>query len=1168
MLDLRSLPACVVSVAFCVVLCALPAALAYSPGSGTLYSDDFEGGLDPDWEQGNGWNSPSPWSQAADGGDTSFKADGKGPFPGSPTEHWARHFVSPVSAESFSIAFEFRGELGSGYAFDLQVEQRSPAVRMLRMRIDGSGALSLWRTENGTFVQQVSTGAGLVPANLERWVRLAIEPGPSGHPLVRARVWSGSAGSEPGTWTLEFEDTAHTLERVHRFELIADGPSGVDTWIDDLDAFGDASAGIASSVKTISIMEVSHLDIGFTAPPETVAAFGKSHLDQVLDNLEADPDYHWTIESGWWLERWWEASTPTEHDRMLSYLQEGDRLVLTAGYANLHTTVAGHEELTRNVYYASRMAREHGFPLRTFILDDVPGGSFALPELLARSGIEYYVGGLNTSFGGELTEPDHGDRPFWWVGPDGSRVLSWITFDGYAEAFSWGFSFFDGLDDMFTKMGQKLPELEETGYPYPELLLMRGFDNHYQGFKARDLIDQWNATYDTPQFELTTAEEFLDGMLAKYGAEAFPEYSGDFGCAWSPSGANAAHLRDWVRQAHRKGRGAEALLAAGSAVDDAPTPRGDLELMYRRQLEVDEHSGPGGWPGYFTPEEMDRNNRQHFGYGEDALALAESLLEQGVDRALASLSAAGDAVAVVNPHARVRNAWARVALPADLYGQAFRVVDRSTGVELVFQRFPDTLEILFHAEQVPSMGYRVYDLLPGTPTAEPQGVLSATATHLENDHYALDVDSSTGAITSLVDVSSGREMIDPASAYRFNELASLVHGQIVGDVPPEAEPPASATTTVVSDGPLLAELRVSRTGTPHVETYYRLYRGEDRVEIENVLDRDRMPYVDLDTGTRYYMVTLPFDIHDFEIRTETTTRFLDPLTDGFARESVFDWHNVEHALGFWDAESGVQFATDTIAAYHFENLSALASGSFSHGDALLLPRMKDKSDEYEFEDGTIGPYEQEPDTSPIYRHTHHLRAVAPGFDPVDLSQFGWNALTPLPTELLSRRPGNLPEANASFFRVAPGGVLLYTAKPAEDGDGVVLRMTELRGEQVFATVDSDVFEIVSCERLEQDEEGGTPLTVGPTGAEIPLAPFETATVRLSVSRSWSPITLHATKAAGAVHLEWSEGVSPYTLLRATDPRMTDAQTLVDEQPVTSHDDPSLDDGATYFYLAR
>ncbi len=1155
------------TVAWVIAFLAAPAG-AYTPGSGTLFSEDFET-LDANWENGNGV-SASPWSRRLDGADWAFNADGLGPLPSSPTRHWARHFLHPVEATTFSVAFELRTERGAGYAFDLEVEQRAETLRKYRLRVDGDGSLSLWRTEGGAFVLQTATHPNLVPVDQKRWLRLAIEPDGSGHPRVRARLWNGGAAAEPGSWTLEFLDTRDTLARVHRFELIADGPKNVDTWIDDLDAFGDASAGVASSITTIYVMELSHLDIGFTEPPDDIEAFAKTHLDQVLDNLEADPAYRWTIESGWWLDRWWERSTDEQRQRMVAHLRSG-RLSLCAGYANLHTTVAGHEELTRSAYWSLRFARTHGVPVRTWITDDVPGSTFALPELLARSGVEFFFGGMNTTFGGQVDAPDHGDRPFWWVGPDGSRVLAWTTFGSYAEGFDWGFSFFDTLQDMYDKLAQRLPEQEEAGYDYPEFLLPRGFDNHYQGFHVRNLIDQWNATYRTPRFVLATPEEFLDMMLAKYGAEAFPSFSGDYGAAWAGSNASAAHTQAWVRQAHREGRAAEALLAAAAAVDGAPVPEADIERMYRRMLEVDEHSGAGGWPGYFTPEEMDRNNRIHLGYAQEARDLARQLLEQGLERLVADIPLAGDAVIAINPLGRTRDGIVRARLEEPLYSSPFRLLDRASGREIVYQKLDATQEILFLAEGVPAVGYRVYDLLPGTPSAVPSGLLAVTATTLENDFYRLEVDPTTGALTSLLDKKSGRELVDTASPYAFNELASNTKAQYDWQQPPVAEPPASATVRVAWSGPVAASLEVTRSGTPHVATTYRLYRNVDRVEFENVLDRDQMPYVPSSTSVRAYTVTLPFDIHDFQIRTETTTRFLDPIGDSFPRSSVFDWHNAEHTIALWDQNVGIHYGVDAVSAHHLENLSSLTSAAYSTGDALVLSRLKDESDEYQYEDGTVGPYEIEPGTSPILRYTHHVQATPPAFDPVAASRFGFEALTPLQARVRRRQPGNLPGDLASFARLDTPDALLYTLKTAEVGTGLVLRMTELRGEEATVGVDSDVLAFSGAERVEQDEEGGTPLAADGDGFLVTLGPYETATVRVQASPRWSPIQLLVDKnpSAGTVQLSWSGGVSPYTVRRAEDPAFTEGVVdLVDEQPVTSHDDPVLFDGRTYYYLVR
>ncbi|MFN7964917.1 MAG: hypothetical protein U0V87_04405 [Acidobacteriota bacterium] len=1155
---LRSLPF------VCLLAMALPA-LAYTPGSGTIYSTNFET-IDADWENGNNV-ADSPWTQIQDGTDKSFYADGKGSVPSSPTRHRAKHFVHPVNSTSFSVAFEYRAELGATYLFDLTTQQRAPQLKAYKLRIDGNGALSLWRSEAGVMVQKVNTSNGVIPVNVKRWIRFAIEPDSGSGQFVRVRVWGGSASSEPTSWTLSYQDPSKTLERVHRLEIFADGPKNIETWIDDLDAYGDGSVGVPSSITKIYLVEWSHLDVGFTEPPDTIETFAKTHLDEVLLNLAADPDYRWTIESAWWLDRWWERSTEPQRQNMLSWLRSG-RLKLTAGYTNLHTTVAGHEELTRNLYYASRFARQNQIPLRTWITDDVPGSTFALPELLKRSGVEFFVGGMNTPFGGAVREPNHATRPFYWQGPDGSKTLSWITFDAYAEAFNWGFSFFDTLADTWRNTGREIQKQEEAGYPYPEIMLFRAFDNHYQGFKTRDLVDQWNSTYQTPVFVLSTVEEFMDHMKSTYGANSFPTYSGDFGAAWSGSHAAEQNTTTMVRQSHRDGRAAEAMLAAAWAAGGDPVPQTDVDFMYRRQLEVDEHSGAGGWPGYFTPEEMDRNNRIHLGWAADARNKAVELAAMGDQRITANVPAQGDAIVAINPLGRARDGWVRKQLPAALYGSSFKVIDRTTGSELPYQRFSATSEILFRATALPAVGYRVYDLVAGTPSASSSGILTVAGNTLENDFYTLTVDPLDGSVASLIEKATGRQLIDPAAGYRFNRMANNVTNDINASNNPIEQPVASATVTIEASGSQMVGLKVTRTGTPHTQTLYRLYRGEDRVEIVNTFDKGQTPYVSNATGTRAYFVTLPFDVANFELRTETTTRFLDARRDGFPRDNTFDWHNTEHSIHFWDSGGGISYACDTVNSHYFEKLKALGGTTLSVSKGMLLPRLFDRTDEYQFADNSIGPYQMEPDAPTVFSYTHHFRATPANWDPVAASRFGFEALNAPRAVLLAARSGSLPSDKASFVSIDAPSVLLYTVKAADDGDGLILRMTELTGAtNTVAHLSSDLLPFSSALKTEQDEEGGTALTVSGGVVDVPIGPYETATVRVRIQPVGNA-TLAVTKdgLAGTVKLQWTGGGPNYTLRRAENPQFTLGVTTLTSGPGSSLDDPVLNDGISYFYL--
>jgi len=319
-------------------------------------------------------------------------------------------------------------------------------------------------------------------------------------------------------------------------------------------------------------------------------------------------------------------------------------------------------------------------------------------------------------------------------------------------------------------------------------------------------------------------------------------------------------------------------------------------------------------------------------------------------------------------------------------------------------------------------------------------------------------------------------------------------------------------------------------------------------------------------------VTLPFDIHAFQMRTETTTRFLDPLSDGFARDSYFDWHNAEHTIAFWDAAKGALCAVNAVDAHAFEHFNTIAFTSWPHTNALLLSRLEDRTDEYQFADGSIGPYTIEPGAPTILKSTHVIRGSAPGFDPAAASRFGFEALNALETRLLTHRPGNLPGATASFFSIDPPGTLLYTVKNADDGDGLIFRMTELTGAATTASLTSQTFALSGPEIAPQSENpGGTPLGMSSNAVAVPLQPYQTATVRVRVAPSWAPITLFVDKdaASGAVKLHWTGGVAPYTVDRADDAAFTSGlATPDDEQSAPAFDDYVLGDGVSHFYLVK
>ena len=86
----------------------------------------------------------------------------------------------------------------------------------------------------------------------------------------------------------------------------------------------------------------------------------------------------------------------------------------------------GGEELNRLAYDFTKLKNSYNITSELAMMNDVPGHPTSLPSVLAGSGAKYMVTGANT-FIMPATALAPGKVPFYWEGPDGSKVLLWIS---------------------------------------------------------------------------------------------------------------------------------------------------------------------------------------------------------------------------------------------------------------------------------------------------------------------------------------------------------------------------------------------------------------------------------------------------------------------------------------------------------------------------------------------------------------------------------------------------------------------------------------------------------------------------------------------------------------------------------------------------------------------
>jgi alpha-mannosidase len=192
-------------------------------------------------------------------------------------------------------------------------------------------------------------------------------------------------------------------------------------------------------IKRIYVVCHSHLDIGFTRPPDEVARDYKDNIDAAIRLTRENKDFRWTIESAWMLEEWLRRTDDEALIAELGQMLRDGRMGFGVAFANMHSGLMGAEESNRLVYLGEKFRRKFGLKTAVAFQNDVPGFTWAYPRILAGSGVKRLVTGLNLFIGGG-NSLGVSQNPFYWVGPDGSRVLTYFTYDSYMEGYRWKLS--------------------------------------------------------------------------------------------------------------------------------------------------------------------------------------------------------------------------------------------------------------------------------------------------------------------------------------------------------------------------------------------------------------------------------------------------------------------------------------------------------------------------------------------------------------------------------------------------------------------------------------------------------------------------------------------------------------------------------------------------------
>ncbi len=846
---------------------------------------------------------------------------------------------------------------------------------------------------------------------------------------------------------------------------------------------GGASASATTTLEPVRRMRLfltpsTHTDIGYTDLQENVIQRHCENTDVAIDLCERYPGFGWNLEVAWQEDVYRERRDPERMERLYALAREG-RIGVQAGYLNMLTGLCSHEELNRWLYHAYSLARREGVPFESAVTTDVPTQVWSVPTTLAAAGIRYYANGINNTRG-EPWRDVQTPHPWWWEGPDGSRVLAFFS-PGYAHAAG-----------PLSSIGELRRWATAAVYgaavsPYDALCSYGGFsDNVALNPHAAEVADEWARTYEWPKLIVGPQAAYLRYMEEHYGDD-LPVLKGDPGVYWEDGAASTARETGLNREAHELASAADALFAVGQTLGLERAPKERLTEVWKNALLFDEHT----WGAHNSVSEPDNpwaraqwDVKAQFAH--DAYAQGAALVAEGLPGLAGAVRADGRALVLVNPTSWPREGeYVQMSLPEGLTPS-----DPTTGEPLptcVVAGERGTEATLIACPTLPAWGYVTCPLVPGE-TAESRVVPIEGAPVLENAHYRLMFSTEDGSVVSAIDKATGRELVDSSAGRGLNAYLYVGGGDgtsVVSYGAPPFEPeiqPVTRPEIELTELPCVAkvlEIRTSGHRTPSVVSRVTLWDAAARVDFENNLTREE------ERAKEAVYFAFPFAASDPEVRLEIpngVTRACQDEPPGGCTE----WHCVQHWARVVSPDGGIVWASP--------DAPLVCVGDINRG---LWPREREAANgalySYVMNNYWFTNYKAGQDGAFRFRYAF---TTADAATDAGAARFGWQRSMPvLVEEIPGAQHGPLP-STASLVSVTPGSVMVTAVKPAEVGQALVVRLFSLAEEPVEAVLDVSALPVgqAALANLVEEYERDLPMRGGKVTVTVP--PLRPVTVVL------------------------------------------------------------------------
>jgi alpha-mannosidase len=522
------------------------------------------------------------------------------------------------------------------------------------------------------------------------------------------------------------------------------------------------SDSIPFGQMNLHIVPQSHIDLAWwwRYDPETIDVISKRTLEMAFQNMEAFPDYTFTFLQVPAIQPL-ESRYPDLFYKLHYYILHNEamgssvpnphggdpndgRLKIAHGlWAEVDASLPSGESLVRQCLYGKRYFKyEFGIDVKGAWFQDAWTHPVTFPQILKKCGIDSYL--FRRGRAGASDE-----QMFWWEAPDGSRVFA------YKAVNDWEVLQREPVERQMASLSRR--------YGVKDFIAAVGVGNHGGGLKSRELADlRKTMSQMSVRAQFSTPEKFLKAVLED---GKFPTVKTEI----SPTIRGAYTTQGEIKKLHRQSEtlllSFEKFASIASQMGVAPYPQKVVNQAWEKLMLNESHDAISG-----TTIPPATN---------DAIDLYQQVIErsrEGLQNAFQAISGktdtsgTGQAIIVYNPLSWERTEPAEIDLTLDHSPGAISISgpDGKTVPVQILSRFRETgklqLKILFVAENVPSLGYKVYHLVEEPDTEHHASSLSASNAAIENEFFMVAVDPNTGNVARIFDKVNGKDVLDRSNS--------------------------------------------------------------------------------------------------------------------------------------------------------------------------------------------------------------------------------------------------------------------------------------------------------------------------------------------------------------------------------------------------------------------